>query len=150
MGYYMRFIVTDEKKVSLTELESGLRQTDADYRIDKGENEEREGVLIHSEAVYGELSVNEPKDGLFDEEIEELKEFLEEADESAAKEKVSEVLNRAKSLIAIRVLSQSRGIEETFEKLDPVWNWLFENRQGLLQADAEGYYDASGLVLEVD
>jgi hypothetical protein len=34
--------------------------------------------------------------------------------------------------------------------IDPLWRWLHANRRGLLQADGEGYYDAKGLVLELE
>jgi hypothetical protein len=31
-----------------------------------------------------------------------------------------------------------------------LWDWLFENYKGLVQAENEGYYNASELILEVE
>jgi hypothetical protein len=35
------------------------------------------------------------------------------------------------------------------ERLDKLWDWLFETRGGLLQVDDEGYYDHERLILPV-
>ncbi len=72
---------------------------------------------------------------MFDEEIEELTEEVQEK-RSRNKKRVAEVLQQAKAIVAVRVLSQGRDEEETMEKLVPLWEWLFVNRTGLLQADA--------------
>ena len=145
----MRFIVTDEKAISLTELESALKELDADYRIANDEDDDTYGELMHGDNIYGQIEINQPSDGLFDEEIGELVEFLEDVEEEN-KTKVLEVLNNAKSIFCIQVLSQGREIEENLTKIYPIWEWCFRNRKGLMQADAEGYYDASGLILEVE
>ena len=60
-----------------------------------------------------------------------------------------DALTNATSIIAVRVLWQGREPEPTLEKLDALWNWLLSNRTGLMQADDEGYYDSSGLILSV-
>ena len=148
MGYYMRFIVTDEKDVSLGTLESALKQIDPAYLIDRDEEADSEGLLKWRDAAYGQIEVNRPGDGLFDGEIEELKEFVENS-EGAKRSDVLNVLGQAKAIVAIRVLDQGRESEDTLVKIDPLWQWLFANRQGLLQAGGEGYYDSSGLILEV-
>ena len=147
MGYYMRFIVTDEKKVSLTELESALKEIDKNYQIDRDEGDETEGILIYGDETYGQLFISERDNELFEEEIKELIEFLKDA-EGENKPKVLEVLKNAKAIFCIRVLDQSREVEETLIKIDPFWKWFFGNRKGLMQAELEGYYDASGLILE--
>jgi hypothetical protein len=151
MGYFMRFIVTDEKKVSLTKLEADLKKIDEKYSIEKNEGDETEGTLLNSGEVYCEIDINTLGDGLFDEEIEELAEFLDDAEEGVNKKKVFDVLKNAKTIFCIRVLNQGRNEETTFKKIDPVWDWFFENYTGLMQADMEGYYDASKeLILEVE
>lgn len=35
-------------------------------------------------------------------------------------------------------------------RLDPLWVWLFQNRDGLLQADSEGYYDRRGIIFRME
>jgi hypothetical protein len=149
MGYYMRFISDDEKDITLSFIETALREIDSNYAIDRDTETDSEGDLMYDGGVYGEIEVNRPGDGLFDEEIGELKECAENA-EGEHKEKVLTLLNRSRTLVAVRVLHQGRSDEETFQKLDLLWEMLFRHRSGLMQADADGYYDASGLILEVE
>jgi hypothetical protein len=124
----------------LPAIEKGLKGFDPSYSIE-------DDHLKLGNAVYGAIEINAPGDGLFDEEIEWMLEEVEES-EGEGKTKVKRALEQAKAIVALQVLWQGRGTEETMEKLEPLWEWLFANRQGLLQADAEGYYDSSGLILE--
>ena len=73
--------------------------------------------------------------------------FLEES-EGKNREAVECVLKNARRIVSVRVLVQDRESEETLAGIQPLWNWLFATRGGLLQADGEGYYDANGLILE--
>ena len=145
----MRFISIDDQDVSLNILESALKRENPAYLIERDEESDSTGVLTYNGAVYGEIEVNRPGDEVFEEESEELKEFVEDA-EGERKSEVLSVLSEAKAIIAVRVLWQGRETEDTLEKIDPLWQWLFANRKGLQQAGGEGYYDASGLVLEVE
>ena len=144
----MRYIVSDDQDVSLTLLESALKQIDSSYQIERDDEPDDEGALMHDNKLYGQIEVNRPGDGLFEGEIEELKGFVASAD-SEPKTRVLNVLNQATALVVIRVLDQGRESEATLVKVDPLWKWLFANREGLMQAEGEGYYDASGLILEV-
>src|SRR6267142_555027 len=73
MSYYMRFITTDATETTSSILEQALKETDPQYSI--GES----GELKHGDDVYGVVEVNRPGDGLFEEEIGELKEFVKDA-----------------------------------------------------------------------
>jgi hypothetical protein len=148
MSYHLRFIFNNDEKVSLSELEIALKDIDEDYKLDRDEDDETEAILMFGGEEYGQVFMNLPNDGLFDEEIEELIEFLEDS-EGENKQKVLNTLQNSKQLLCIRVLDQGRESEETLIKIDPLWKWCFENRNGLMQADLEGYYDASDLILEV-
>jgi hypothetical protein len=148
MSYHIRFIFDDVRNVSLSELEFALKDIDANYKFDRDESDETEAILMFGDEEYGQVFMNLPNDGLFDEEITELIEFLEDT-EGENKQKVLNTLQNSKQLLCLRVLDQGRESEETLIKIDPIWKWCFENRKGLMQADLEGYYDASGLILEV-
>jgi hypothetical protein len=63
---------------------------------------------------------------------------------------VATTLRSAQAIIAAQVLFGTGETEMTLSRLDPLWAWLFCNRDGLLQADGEGYYDAHGVVLQVE
>ena len=147
MGYYTRFVVVDEKDISLSKIHCGLKQVDSAYSVEFDDNADDAGDLTFNGDIYGTLEINRPGDGLFDEEISELKEFLEYA-EGERKPEVLQVLNDAKAIVALQVLQQGRATsEETLERIDPLWEWFYANYRGLMQADAEGYYDTSGLVI---
>lgn len=143
MGYYMRFITTDENETTLSTLEEALKQIDPAYSITAS------GELTHGDDLYGVIEINRPGDELFDEEIEELREIVEDV-RGKRRADVLKTLGEATAIIAVQVLWEDRQPEATLEKLNPLWQWLFSHRTGLLQADDEGYYDARGLVLRVE
>jgi len=138
----MRFITTDSAETTPSILEQALKETDSQYSITES------GELKHGDDVYGVVEVNRPGDGLFEEEIGELKEFVEDV-RGKRKPDVLKSLDEAKAIIAVQVLFGDRQAEVTLQKLDPLWEWLISNRKGLLQADDEGYYDQSGRILKV-
>ena len=117
LGYYMRYIVSDDQDVSLTLLESALKQIDSSYQIERDDEPDDEGALMHDNKLYGQIEVNRPGDGLFEGEIEELKGFVGSAD-SEPKTRVLNVLNQATALVVIRVLDQGRESEATLVKID--------------------------------
>ena len=68
----------------------------------------------------------------------------------SSKARVLGALGNARAIVAAQVLYGKGDTEATLACLDPLWTWLFQHRSGLLQADAEGYYDAEGVVLPVE
>jgi len=150
MGYYMRYLVTDKKEVDLQLLEDALKQSDSAYSIaNKQESPRNAGDLMYNNEIYGQVEINRLGDDLFNEEIEELREFIEDA-EGKDKKKVMKCLRKARCIVAIQVLFQDRDTETTLSKINTLWQWLFANRKGLLQANGEGYYDLNELILEVE
>jgi hypothetical protein len=143
MGYYMRFIATDQTETKLSTLEQALKELDAGYSIAAS------GELKHGDDLYGVVEINLPGDGLFDGEIGELKEFVEEV-RGRRRGDVLKTLDEARAIIAVQVLWEDRQPEATLQRLDPLWQWVISHRKGLLQADGEGYYDHSGLILKVE
>ena len=57
-------------------------------------------------------------------------------------------LERGTAIVAVRVLWRGREPDETLDMLSPLWEWLFANRTGILQADDEGWYHGPDLILE--
>ena len=97
MGYYMRFVVADDKDISLSVINSGLKLKDAAYSVDFDDDADDAGDLTYNGDIYGAFEINRPNDGLFDEEIEELQEFLEDV-EGERKAEVLQTLNDAKAI----------------------------------------------------
>ncbi|MDC0935462.1 hypothetical protein OAS39_04175 [Pirellulales bacterium] len=141
MGYYMRFIVEDDTPLTLEVVDSALKTYDAQYAI-------RDGGLYFEEDIYGEIEINKHGEELCNAELQELREFVEDA-AVGQQDRVLENLREAKCMVVLRVLSQGRDTDSTLKVLDPLWEWLFTYRRGLLQADGEGYYDVDGLILNV-
>lgn len=150
MGYYLRFIVTDDRQVDLSLLEGALKTVDSSYQIaDRYSGPTETGNLVGGGELYGQVEINRPGDGLFEEELEELKEEAEEG-RGRGREAVPQALKTARALVAIQVLWQDRETDATLERIDPLWHWLFANRKGLPEADREGYHDQSGHILQVE
>ena len=146
MGYYMRYILTDPRPLELTQLGHALARVDSDYRL---ELEEDEGTLYHGSSPIAHLTLNRSGDDLFGEEIAELQEVAEDAD-GAALTAVPAALRGASGILAVQVLWGTGDTEGTLTRLDAMWHWLFDQREGLMQADGEGYYDREGLILAVE
>ena len=72
MGFYIRYLVTDDRDTSLVELGNGLHELDSRYevRLDS-DAEHAAGDLLWDGRVYGEIEVNRPGHDLFDEEIDD-------------------------------------------------------------------------------
>ena len=105
--------------------------------------------MVYKRNPFGEIEINRRGEQLFEEEIAELMEFVSDAPGSAA-EIVVDHLRRASTVVVVRVLWGGSDTNQPLEMLVPLWNWLFANRAGLLQVDGEGFYDNTGLVLEID
>ncbi len=148
MGYYMRYFSTDEQEITIYLLESALKQFDPQYAITNGHLPPRGfGDLMYGNEIYGQIEVNRVGDRLFQEELDEFKEFL-NGNRSRGAKTVLQVLNNAKTTVAIQVLWQDRTVAQTLNRIDPLYKWLFANRKGLLQVDGEGYYNGSKLILK--
>jgi hypothetical protein len=147
MGYYLRFITTDTAPIDLEKIGEVLQSTDPRYAL---EIQGKDATLHYDGDPYADLEINLPGDGLFEEEIEELIEFLEDA-KGQKKKRVQAVLKDTKQIFAAQVVFGGRDLEATFDRIDPIWVYLFEHHKGLLQADGEGYYDSpEHLLLEMD
>jgi hypothetical protein len=140
----MRFIAVDEQPVGLIELERALTPADPRFAI---EPDETGATIYYGEARVAELDFNVPGDGLFEQELDYLRRDVLATDGGTARERVLATLDTARMIVAAQVLRGAYDEHEAPTRLDPLWQWLFANRKGLLQADGEGYYDGLGLVL---
>lgn len=148
MGYYMRFFDISEEPLTIRAIEGALRDVDPAYRLEEPESARiPQADMYIGDGLYAEIEINAPGDGLFEREIAEMLEFVEDV-EGKGRKRVENVLRGARRIVSVRVLSQDRESEDTIAGIDPLWRWLFSTRAGLLQADGEGYYDADNLVLE--
>ena len=145
MGYYMRFLVTDTGPVDLAALAASLKTANPRYQLDF---EPGAAALSLAGVPIAGIEVNTPGDGLFEDELAGLEEAASEGS-GPGEARVANALATAQAIFALQVLHAASGPDGSLESLDPVWEWLFTTRKGLLQADAEGYYDSQGLIFEV-
>lgn len=141
----MRYIVVDQEPITVEDVHRAFAVEEEDYVVD-GEDSEA-GVALGGQ-ILAHVTINVPGDGSFDDERAQLIESAKEG-EGPGKAAVLEALSNARTILAVQVLFGDRETDETLDALDPLWSWLQDNRRGLLQADGEGYYDTSGLILEV-
>ncbi len=149
MGYYMRYITTDARPVTLDALERALKEVDQGYAIARTAFDDTTGDLSFREGLCGVVEINIPGDDLFEEDITELRELV-AGSHGAAEHRVLDTLNNAKAIIAVEAIWQGSDSEATLASIDLLWLWLFEHFPGLLQADNDGFYDQNGLILELD
>jgi hypothetical protein len=148
MGYYMRFFDTSDKPLTIGEIEGSLHEVDPRYRLERPDDADiPQADLYLGDDLYAEIEINEPGDGLFEAEISEMLELLDNS-EGRSRNRVESVLKQSRRTVSVRVLGQGRETDDTLAGIDPLWKWLFSTRAGLLQADGEGYYDAHDLILE--
>jgi hypothetical protein len=138
----MRFVVTSPVVVPLEDIGRILTESDSDYSLE-------DGILKYAGEPYASVEVSPVDSEIFSSEIQSLKEALENYEDDAAGWVVT-ILDSATNLIAIEILFGERELDETLERIEPVLESLFETYEGLLQVDGEGYYDDSGIILEME
>lgn len=146
MGYYMRYISADERPLSLTAIGEALKTIDPRYTICPTDLDELVEVLYDGK-LYGQIEINTPGDELFEDDISAFAEMI-GTPTSQEERLVTATLNAATQIIAVEMFWEGTASETTFAIFDPLWDWLFANRRGILQADTEGFYSADGLLVE--
>lgn len=154
MSYHIHFLQTDKAETTLAMIEMALQQIDAAYSI-AIDSSDWYGDLMYGSVRYGEIEINSPDQALFGEEIADLKDQLLRLQRSSRDlwkqwpsrwNRVQTILNQTKAIVCVRVLVGGHGLEAALAKIEPLWNWLHDNRQGLVYDD-HGYYDRDGQIL---
>lgn len=142
----MRYIASDERPIEGAHVRAAFAAEEEDYVV---EGSATELAVSYEASTIARVTINAPGDGLFETELAELIETV-EAVEGPSQPRVLETLRSARSVLAVQVVFGEGDIDDTLDAISPLWTWLQDNRRGLLQADGEGYYDAEGLILELD
>lgn len=147
MGDYLRFFFFHEQ-LTLAQIEVGFRSIDPKYslRIDPAAPDT--GDLLYGDEVYSQIEINNSGGELYQEDVEELREQIADGptEDYAARQYVIALLGRATGLMAVHVSDFGNVY---YDRIDPIWDWMFEHHDGLLQVDDEGYYDRDGLLLSL-
>lgn len=127
--------------LTLASIGRALADADPDFRIvrDLPEDDPDEtGQLLHGDDDFGVISVNLRGDPLCDDDLDEFREGLRAQDDPRRVE-VLDVIARAAGMVALRLSNEGFAGSDW---LDPLWLWLFAAREGVLQIDDEGFFDA--------
>ena len=146
MGYLMRYFATDDRPITLPQIETAIRQIDSAYAIANVEVDDLGDLLLGSQRL-AIIEINRPGDDIFEDDIAEFMDLVGKGN-LPGEVRVREVLAAARVLVVIEAFWEGEDAESTLAKIDPLWDWLFANFAGLSQADSEGFYDQSGLILE--
>lgn len=149
MGYYMRYITIAPDEITLQNLETALKANNPTYAVIPDQVNDLAGDMLFDDTLLGEIEINRPDDGIFEEDIGDLKELVYHS-KSPHQQQVLDILNKAKTIVAVRALWKGADAEAVLTRIDPLWDWLFSTCPGLLQADNDGFYDRSGLILEIN
>ena len=144
MSYHMRFFDLSPQPLTFAAIETALRVTDPGYRLDANG---AVASLWLSEKALGEMEIHAPGDGAFERVVGERVAAL-AASEDEYREAVEAALHSSRQLIQIRLDVLEEDLDDSLEAIDPLWDWLFDSREGLLHAEGEGYYQDGEMLLE--
>jgi hypothetical protein len=146
MGYYMRYFMTDGREITLPIVEAALRSVDPAYQVVVSDWDDF-GDLLYADLKIAVIEINRPDDEIFQDDVAEFQDVVGNGD-NPVEQRVRDVLAATRAIIAVEALWEDTNSETTLVRIDPLWDWLYANRDGLSQADGEGFYDRSGLILE--
>jgi hypothetical protein len=142
MSYTMRFVQTDDQPITIESINAALQSADKRYQVN-------DGRLSVGDSTCAEIKIVRKQDSGFGAKINDLRELATKA-AGRGKKRVLQTLDEAQALVVVQVLWEECEPEETLQKIDPLWAWLFDNAEGLVQADDEGFYERSKRILAVD
>ncbi len=141
MGDFIRYILTAPHDLTLRKLHDALREIDGAFAIISDTADPAVGDLLFDSAFYGEIAVNAADDPIVQEDMDELRELLTDDDPEA--QVIRARLDQMQGMVALNL---SEAGHNDYDRIDPIWDWLFTHYDGVLQVDDEGFYDQAGLI----
>jgi hypothetical protein len=142
MGDYIRFISGD-CSLTLKQIEAIFKAVDEAFTFVRDPSSETHCEVYYDSQVLAALDIHESEDDLFEEDIQTLIEEVMATDEP----RKGFVLSRLRGAAWLLALELYEAGHVGYDRIDQVWDMLFERCSGLLQIDEEGYYDMDGEVL---
>ena len=132
MTYYIRYALIDAAPISLSEINDGLQQLGLDYMVDAD-------LLVYKDEEYGQLNIINADDDAFADDLELMKEFAEQSENSAF---LLMALQKTVSMIVVQVFWSGRDESEVTQVIQTLFDWLMQNRAGLLMDEDGSFYHA--------
>ena len=156
MGYYMRAFCTAAEVPPLHAVLAWVAEQGVVLQVDLPAGEMTADLPMWDEAELSYKAERQPiecsvardegtPDCLFREEIRELEEFLEDAGDTPVKERVLEHLRQSRYVVANQLLSDVD--DEGYRASALILEYFVQHAGGLIQADAEGFYEGDSLIL---
>lgn len=146
MGYFFRFFVADAKPLDFVVVQSALQEIDSHYTVIVDSLTDTAQLFYESEYL-ALVEINGADDEIFHDDLNEFYDLIGH-DDGEAEVRVRKVLANAQKIVAVEAQWSGEDAEPVLSRIDPLWDWLFMHHDGLLQADGEGFYDSSGLILK--
>jgi len=145
----LRFFVTDDQPLTLPLLATNLQQVNPAYRIDAVSTRSTEaGIFKIGADVLGKLEIKRNSRKNFDQEIEEFVEVIQTSNRPN-RQVVIDLLDKTEVIIVLTLPPGARENSNLQEKVEPLWEWLFAHRAGLLHVDEEGFYRGMELIFQL-
>jgi hypothetical protein len=152
MGYYLRYF-GDGTAPDIASISRGVEEIDPNVLFGRRNSAvaEPRGALLwyrtaeQEPALIGQIEVNLPDDGIFEEEIEEFVELAEAG--TGNRQAIQQFLQQCTFIVAIECLFGDRNTNDVLDEIGPILHWLSTNFDGFSQADGEGFYRGEELVL---
>ncbi|MCO6382232.1 hypothetical protein [Oceanicola sp. 502str15] len=148
MSHYMRFFFTSPAP-ALSRLAATLPTALPRHSLRHlaPEDAPREAELYAGETLCAALDLTLPGTPLFTDEIAEFIAALEAGKGTGEMARVRDVLTRCTAVLAAQILWQGRKTDEVMDDIDPFWDWIAAQHEGLLQADTQGFFEGYDRVL---
>lgn len=159
MGYYVRVFCTTGKPPALRPVLAHALGRGSAISLDRDVSDTspddagwtQVGLLYKSGKLPILLEVNrvDGDDSMVRGEIEEFLEFLEDAPESAQRRRVEEHLRATKFVVAARLWTTDID-DDGYNALGNTITYFVDHNGGLIQADGEGFYDGTEVIVKLE
>ena len=153
MGYYIRVFCTSPDVPSLHHVLNWMKKEGYEPSIgpDSADNWEQVDLVYKeggSPLVVDITRADGSDSSLFNAEIQEFMEWLEEIEDSPDKQKVLHHLQATSYMVGIQLLL-SNFDDEGYAAVNTFTEYFVQHHGGMVQADNEGFYEGDRLLVEV-
>ena len=152
MAYYLRVFCASRESATISDIVESAAADGVSLRPEGGgaSTDPLSAVALVYAADRPPLVLELERDAeAVEEEADELVEAVADVGPSAAAERVLARLRATKMIAAIQIPS-SVADDATYDAAGSLVRYFAENRNGLIQADGEGFYEGTELILPVD
>lgn len=145
MGFYFRYLTRPKDKITIAIIEDALKQAHNQYQLHPSQINNY-ADLLYEDKLIAHIEINHSDEDIFQDDIDELSDTI-GTPQNTTEQSILSQIRATTTLVVVETIWEDTQREAALDKLDPLWNWLFQHYPGILQADGEGFYNADGLVI---